>query len=126
MQNVCENLKCIKHILLRARSYKSKKNTVEIIADYCSYFELAIRGIEKSWTPQMCTISTYIGLLKWMKGKQKKILFAVSMMWREPLNHDNICYFCTINISGSSKKDIHKIKYSKFLVFRQLSVGIQN
>lgn len=37
--------------------------------------------------------------------------FAVPTLWREPSNHVDDCYFCTINVSGYSKKAKHKIKY---------------
>jgi len=35
--------------------------------------------------------------------------FGVSMIWREPTNHDNDCYFCMTIVRGCNKKTKHKI-----------------
>ena len=37
--------------------------------------------------------------------------FAIPMIWREPLNHHDDCYFCVVNTSGFSTKNKHKIIY---------------
>ena len=37
--------------------------------------------------------------------------FSVRMVWREPKNHFNDCYFCMTNIVGFTKKNKSKITY---------------
>ena len=46
-----------------------------------------------------------------MKGKRKSMPFAVPMVWREPTNHFDDCYFCLTKTEGYSKKGKHKIDY---------------
>lgn len=57
----------------------------------------------------MCCISCCIGFFKWMKSKQKNIPLAVPMLWQEPSNHVNYCYFWTTYVAKYSKKDKNKI-----------------
>ena len=37
--------------------------------------------------------------------------FAISMIWREPRNHDDDCYFCLVNVTGYSSRNKHKTIY---------------
>jgi hypothetical protein len=51
------------------------------------------------------------GLSRWWHGKQKHMPFGVPMVWREPTNHLNDCYFCMTKISGFSTKNKQNIEY---------------
>jgi hypothetical protein len=46
-----------------------------------------------------------------MTGKKKCMSFAIPMMWREPTNHHNDCYFCLVNVQRHNKKSKKQIVY---------------
>ena len=48
----------------------------------------------KSWAPHTYCKSCYNGLVAWFNGKKAAFKFAILMVWREPQNHINDCYFC--------------------------------
>ena len=57
-----------------------------------------------------CTICTS-GLTQWLNKKRTSMPFGVPMVWREPKNHVNDCYFCMTKVAGFTKKSKHKITY---------------
>ena len=50
-------------------------------------------------------------LREWTKGKRKGLSFGVPMIWREPQNHFDDCYFCAINLKGINRKNRKHLKY---------------
>ena len=74
---------------------------------YFHYFDCKIGDQDKSWAPHICGKPCYNGLTAWFNGKKAAFNFAVPMVWREPRNHADDCYFCLTNITGfnaSSRK----------------------
>ena len=49
--------------------------------------------------------------LDWFNKKKTSMPFAVSMIWMVPKNHDNDCYFCSVNVKGFSTRNRHQIEY---------------
>ena len=44
--------------------------------------------------------------------KHKAVMnFGIPMLWREPKNHIDDCYFCIVNVQGFNKKNKHSLKY---------------
>ena len=67
---------------------------------YEAYFGINLGDQDKSWAPhKMCKHCTET-LLFWTQGKVSSMRFGVSIVWREPKNHHDDCYFCMVNMFG--------------------------
>ena len=70
---------------------------------YLVYFGVPLGDQDKSWVPhQVCTTCVET-LRSWSQGKNAKLKFGVPMVWREPKNHVDDCYFCLVNVKGFNK-----------------------
>ena len=78
---------------------------------YFHYFDCKIGDQDKSSAPHICYKSCYNGLTAWFNGKKVAFNFAVPMVWREPWNHADDCYFCLTNITSFNASSRKKIKY---------------
>jgi len=73
---------------------------------YHLYFVWKLGDHDMKWTPHIVYISCAIRLGGWINHKGMAMLFAFSMVWREPSNHSSDCYFCmTLPVaSGMNRK----------------------
>ena len=79
---------------------------------YDSYFGMKMGDQDKSWATQFCCGNCRSTLEGWMRGGRKCMPFAILRIWREPTNHHDNCYFCTVDISKYKKtKDRKKVVY---------------
>ena len=78
---------------------------------YFPYFDCKIGDQGNSWAPHICCKPCYNGLTAWFNGKKAAFNFAVPMVWREPRNHADDCYFCLINITGFNASSRKQIEY---------------
>jgi hypothetical protein len=78
---------------------------------YYSYFGIKLGDQDKPWAPHSACRSCIESLRKWSQGKKKNLAFGIPMIWREPKNHSDDCYFCTCQIKGHNKKSIKNIYY---------------
>ena len=78
---------------------------------YFHYFDCKIGDQDKSWAPHICCKPCYNGLTAWINAKKAAFNFAVPMVWREPPNLADNCYFCLTNITGFNASSRKKIKY---------------
>ena len=81
---------------------------------YFHYFDCKIGNQDKSWAPHICCKPCYNGLIAWFNGKKAAFNFAVPMVWREPRNHADDCYFCLTNITGFNASSRKKINIPTF------------
>nr|XP_036219079.1 uncharacterized protein LOC118680996 [Bactrocera oleae] len=78
---------------------------------YNLYFGFSIDERDKSWLPKVCCNSCSRTLRGWLEGSHKSMPFTMPMIWSEPQNHENDCYFCMTSTRGFSKKNKNKIVY---------------
>lgn len=78
---------------------------------YNSCYPNAMTDFDKSWIPN--TLCTYCAtfLSKWQKGDKTKKRFSFPMIWREPENHIDDCYFCLVSTIGFNAKNRSDISY---------------
>ena len=105
---VCTRLTSFK--LLRAWGQRRTITSLHRTA-YFHYFDCIIGDQDKSWAPHICCKPCYNGLTAWFNGKKAAFNFAVPMVWREPRNHADVCYFFLTNITGFNASSRKKIKY---------------
>ena len=116
------------HILqwLQARQNVEDASTRPILSATCTGTSQQLHSVEPSLPstePPTFTILTVklvirtslelhkSGLIAWFNGKKAAFNFAIPMVWREPRNHADDCYFCFTNITGFNASSRKKIKY---------------
>lgn len=98
-------------------TFASQKRSITplIKTAYHLYFGCKIGDQDKQWAPHICCNSCASSLRNWLNRKKRSMRFAVPMVWREPTNHVNDCYFCmTPHVgqgTGISKKKKSVINY---------------
>jgi hypothetical protein len=85
--------------------------TSDLCKIYRLYFGCPLGDQDKSWAPHIICTSCSNGLRDWLNRRKSSMPFAVPMVWREPANHHDDCYFCLVNTCGFTSKTKHKIVY---------------
>ena len=66
---------------------------------YQAYFGIKLGDQNKRWAPHKVCKNCSETLRLWTQGKVKAMRFGVPMVWREPKNHHDDCFFCMVNMS---------------------------
>jgi hypothetical protein len=72
---------------------------------YYAYIGVKLEVQDKSWAPHKVCYVCVVDLRKWSKWKKKTFRFGVPVIWREPKNHSDDCYFCCWDVKGYSSKN---------------------
>lgn len=88
-----------------------KPLTNSVKKSYSLYFGRAVHDEAKFWIPNICCQTCETSLNLWYNGNRASLPFAVPMLWKEPSNHYDDCFFCLTNVFGFSAKNKHKINY---------------
>ena len=71
---------------------------------YEAYFGMKLGDQDKPWAPHKVCKHCTETLRFWTQGKVNLMRFGVPMVWREPKNHHDDCYFCIVNMSGWNQR----------------------
>ena len=66
---------------------------------------------DKKWAPHIVYKTCLENMRLWTSAKLKSLRHAISMTWREPQNHFNDCYFCSVSIAGLNQKKRGSVTY---------------
>ena len=95
---------------------RQKRNITTFVQQvYCAYFGVKIRDQDKTWAPHYVCQTCVEALRRWLKGEQEAFRFGVPIVWQEPKNHSDDCYFCKTSVHGFNLKDKKNILYPNLL-----------
>ena len=91
---------------------ENKRNITDFVKQaYFAYFGCKLGDQEKEWAPHIVCKCCTEHLREWTKGTRKGLSFGIPMVWREPRNHFDDCYFCAINLKGINRKNKKHLQY---------------
>ena len=83
---------------------KQRRKITEFVKKaYQAHFGRNLAQKNKYWVPNIVCKSCVESLRYWSQGVRKGLQFGVPMIWTEPTNHFNDCYFCAVNVKGMNR-----------------------
>ena len=96
----------------KSSSKEHKRNiTHDIKKMYMIYFGCPLGDQDKTRVSHKIYKKCCLGLHKWLNKRSSSMPFAIPMIWREPKDHCQNCYFCITKTNGFSFKQRDKIAY---------------
>jgi hypothetical protein len=78
-----------------------RKVTAFVKKAYHAYLERSSVGDQdKTWAPRKACRTSIERLRQWMNGDRNSLPFGIPVVWREPSDHGNDCYFRSCNVKG--------------------------
>ena len=78
---------------------------------YLAYFKVRLGDQDKAWAPHIVCKQCVEHLRQWTKKVRKSLRFGIPMVWREPKNHFDDCYFCSVSTKGINRKNRNSLVY---------------
>ena len=79
---------------------QQRKISSYVVKLYFAYFGMRLGDQDKHLASHTVCSICLEELRQWSNGKKQSFRFGIPMIWREPKNHSNDCYFCTCKIKG--------------------------
>ena len=100
---------------------KQRCNISNFVKDaYNAYFKIKLGDQDKPWAPHKVCTTCRETFRKWTQG-ERYMKFIVPMVWREPTDHVNDCYFCLFSLKGKR----YKKSFKNSLVYPNLKSAIR-
>lgn len=81
-----------------------KPITDSVKKTYVDYFKIEMKALNKPWVPNIVCKLCSEHLRQWENGKRNHLKYSVPMIWTEPKNHIDDCYFCVVELHGINKR----------------------
>ena len=93
--------------------FKENRKTIDefYMKAYYTYFKIKPGNQDKTWEPHIICKPCKESLRLSTTGNRTALRFRIPMIWREPANHFDDCYFCMTNLVGYNKKNRKNILY---------------
>ena len=79
---------------------------------YYTYFGVKLGDQNKPCAPCVACKSCVEHLREWSNGKRKTgSVPGIPMVWREPTDHQNDCYFCMVHVTGINSRTLSNVEY---------------
>ena len=75
------------------------------------YFGMQLGDQDKVWAPHIACKTCTEHLRQCTKGHRKHLKFHVPMIWREPRDHYDDCYFCNVSLTGINRNNRSNLIY---------------
>jgi len=92
-------------------SITGKTISVFVKRAHLAYFKVMLGDQDKPWTPHIVCKPCVGHLRQWTNKSRKSLRFAIPMVWREPKDHCNDCYFCAVKTEGINRKNSNSLTY---------------
>ncbi|KAJ8671565.1 hypothetical protein QAD02_002824 [Eretmocerus hayati] len=93
--------------------------TPSFISLYHSYFNRDVSDQDKSYVPHGVCATCNGSLRRWSIGERRGMPFGTPMIWAEPSNHPDDCYFCSCPFEGYNRGNRKNIQYPDFTSSRR-------
>lgn len=83
---------------------KARNFTKDLRTSFCDIFGIEELTLDNPWVPKVICPSCLIRVRLVAKGDRSKLFFYSPMIWRQPFNHPEDCYFCKNYKFGANSK----------------------
>ena len=94
------------------KTANNRKSIIDFVRKaYYAYFGMKLGDQNKSRATHVVCKTCVEHLRQWTFGTRKSMRFGIPMVWREPRDHVEDCYFCSVSVIGVNKKKRKSFTY---------------
>ena len=93
------------------RLQREQKDNWRVLQESLLHFKIKLGDQDKTWAPHIVCKLCKESLWLWTTSKKTAFKFRIPMIWHEPANNVDDCYFCMTNLVGFNRKNWKNILY---------------